>query len=27
VMPEERYFMKPLVDALADHLNHSLVVH
>lgn len=27
VMPEDRYFMKPLVDALAEHLNRSLAVH
>ena len=27
VMPEERYFMKPLVDALADHLNHAMALH
>lgn len=27
VMPEDRYFMKPLVDALSEHLNRSLAVH
>lgn len=27
VMPEDRYFMKTLVDALAEHLNHSLTLH
>ena len=27
VMPEDRYFMKPLVDALAEHLNRSLALH
>ncbi|WP_298220125.1 uroporphyrinogen-III synthase [Halothiobacillus sp.] len=27
VMPEERYFMKPLVDALSEYLNRSMAMH
>lgn len=27
VMPEDRYFMKPLVDALAEHFNDAIALH